>query len=151
MSLIPQQPTPAVRQREFVTLALRFHHHRGGQITEVPVGFERDLAGSEEPVRRTIEVTEQTRKLETYWLEDKVGFAVFQNVATHANPNVRPTAEQKAELERRVVQVTFGLDCVRGLLLPPGVGYPVYVEDVANVYLRCLSGAAQLAVWLFPL
>jgi hypothetical protein len=149
---LPDTTYPAdgrLRNNDRLTVITQIHHdHTGRPTFSGDVRFDRLLRTTEQPLHREIEIGEEPTQLETHWMKE-VGYVLIHNI-TGSNFQIHPSKAEKEDNEKRIVKVTFGLDCVKGLLFPPGTGYPIEVEDITSVYLRSLYKKALVNVYLFP-
>lgn len=143
----PPDPRMA-RGNDRLTVVTQIHHDHPGRPTfSGDVRFDRILRTTEQPIHREIEVGEEQQRIETHWMRE-VGHVLIHNVSP--TYSVNPSKEQKERDEKKIVRLTFGLDCVNGIVIRPNAGYVLEVEDITSIYLRCLYQKAIVNVYLFP-
>jgi hypothetical protein len=117
------------------------------------VRFSRDLSSDEQPYERRTVVGESWTAVDCGWI-DRCGMLMLRNEEGHFSVN--PTPEQRAEVMRRVVEITFGTVLTTGvpsrecLLIPPKETCRFYPSDVKSLHLRCRAGKAQITLYLLP-
>lgn len=113
--------------------------------------FERWLDEDDQPVVRPATLGEEWQPLTCAWLEGRVGMVLILN--SEPAWTARPTKEQAAEAEARVVEVGWALPG-GGVLtveqIPVGESLRLSPIDAGLLRLRCRRGSVKVSVALLP-
>ena len=138
-----------LKNNDRLTIITQIHHdHTGRPTFSGEVRFDRVLETVDQPFHRELEVGEEVTQIEAHWIK-RVGHLLIENV-TGKVIQLQPSDAEKKETAKKIVRVSFGLDCVNGILIRPSSGYVFEVEDFSSVWIKSLFGKAQLNVYLFP-
>jgi len=108
--------------------------------------FSRELDSDEQVYERHKVAKNEWEPLDCGWI-DKCGMLVVRNDEGHFAVN--PTEEQRKEVYRRIVEVSF--DGVKSRIqVPPQETCRFYPTDVKSIFLRCREGNARYTLCLVP-
>ena len=131
-----------------------YHQERGGKSDPKGIdrkAFERFLKTSEQPVERKMDIVEGTpQPIYLGWLKsENIGYILIENRSTWDNPNVNPTAEEKADVAQRLLRVTQGDE--KGWIVHPGEFFFAHPEDASKILLTSVYGTVNIISYAFPL
>ena len=112
-------------------------------------GYSRELQTTEQVYRRQIKVGEDWTPLDTGWLEDKVGMICLSN-EEGKRLQVYPTEEEQAEIDEKIIQVSYDQDPDRAWIIPPGETFRSSPSSQHKLFIRCLSGVARCDLFIVP-
>ena len=148
--------TTPVRSR--LTIVETIYHQPADGFPSTLLGdavrFNHELQSDEQPYERHKFAREQWEPLDCGWIE-RAGLLLIRN--DEGRFSVNPTPEQRTEVNRRVIELTFASSLVIGeatrrecLLIPPGETYPFLPSDASQLRLRCREGTARYTLCLIP-
>lgn len=136
-----------VQKPDRCTYVMAFHYEHVG---DPPVSRECSLSWGldidEQPYeKRRLSIGPAPVHLDLGWFAlqpQNVGWVVIEN---KAGPNLQVimSAEERNELKKMVLWCN-------GFLIPPGIVWPCYCENVQDVILKSLHGTIPVAVTLYP-
>lgn len=130
-----------------VTVVESVYHQVPGEQPTQPVEsrYSSELATDEQPFIRKFKVGSEWKALETGWLND-CSMLVLKNEAPHWT--VQPTDEERLEAALKVVEMGCGGKALAEL--PPGESLRFRPADICSLRVRCIAGAANCVLCLFP-
>jgi hypothetical protein len=114
---------------------------------EEGVRFTREIESDEQPYTRRKVATEEWQALDHGWVE-KCGMMLVRNNEGRFYA-VNPTPEQRAEADKRVIEISFnGVDV--HLVVRPTEVIRFSPVDVRQIKLRCRHDTAKYELYLIP-
>lgn len=133
-----------------LTVVETVYHQPSGGFPATMLGdasrFHRELSSDEQAYERHRVLKNNWETLDCGWVE-KCGMLLIRN--DEGQFQVVPTPEQRAEVMRRVILVSFNGD-QPAILVPPGETCRFYPVDANLICLRCVEGTARYTVCLVP-
>ena len=143
-------PVISVPTKSRLTVVENVYHQPAEGFPTTAMGdasrFHRELDSDEQPYERHKVAKDGWEPLDCGWV-DRCGMLLVRNDEGHFSVN--PTAEQVAEVLRRVIEISFGDDEGR-ILVPPTETCRFYPVDVKQLQLRCREGTARYTLYLIP-
>ncbi len=125
------------------------HQSPGADAVSVVLGHVRTLEGDEQPVRRRCQVGATWEPLYRGWLSS-CSCLVIHNHEGEVSQTV-PSAEERAAIASRVVELRLGVGDAGRLLCLPGESLgPLCPADLTAVWIRCRDGSAKITVDILP-
>lgn len=147
--------TPLLQNRDRVTLTGHIHYEHHGDaphsVDFPPCSYFTETQG--EVYKRRITVRQEWKSLPLGWFAEDdlpIGLIVIINQEGTVAPSTVPTEEEKADVEKRVVEIAVDQDNISDLLLPPRLHFFGMFPEPQHVRLRCQHGEARCAVHIFP-
>lgn len=143
-----------LQDRDRVTLTGHIHFEHYGDpphsVDFPPCSYFTETQG--EVYKRRISVEQEWKPLPLGWFAEEdlpIGLIVIVNQEGTVAPTATPTEEEEADVEKRVVELTFG--AIQTLMyLPPRLPFFVIPVNAKSLQLRCQHGKARCAVHIFP-
>jgi hypothetical protein len=120
-----------------------YFQQENGQPIDVPIRFSKLMRTDEQPYIRRIKV-DVRRDVDTGWVE-RVAMVCIVNEEGRGMQR-RPTSEEQADIDGRIVDVWVGGSPV--LYIPPGEG--VKLRPIGELSMRCRNGTARCTVTVIP-
>lgn len=149
--------TPApVRTSITVLKTIHYQSNQGEPVT-VEGRYSNRIQNEEEPYSRRIKVGSEWQKLDVGWVETP-GIICLKNIIDRQQ--VVPTAEVKAQLQAKIVQIGIYVpidvslkreEVTPVLHIPPGETQDLRFVDISKIYLRCLNElTTNCQITVFP-
>ena len=153
----PQELTPRqVPKDRLVVVETCYHLPWEGEPVSVDERYSRDLSTHEQLYERRCRVGEAWEPLDLGWLTG-VGMLVLSNQEGR-NLQTRPTPEEQAEMDGRVLEVgwqpreatQFDSPPFALLLVPPGESLRIVPATTDGLIVRCRRGTCKFVVYAWP-
>jgi len=138
-------------KNRFTFVAHAYYQQAGEQPESFDVQWSKDLASNETPFRRnTFKVTNEWMLLNLAWLQtSKLRMLCLVNEEGKFF-NTIPTAEELAESNAKVVELSTDKSHVSTWLVRPGESMHGCPNTVEGIWVRCLSGEAKISIYVVP-
>lgn len=144
--VIPVKPVLAENDRVSVTIQVT-HEQHGEQPKGVAPRFSRRLPKGVEAYVRRLKAQTEWHPLDMGWVPNP-GYVLIEN-RTGAVPTVIPTEEEKAELARQVIELSFdGQTPV--LEIPPGEFHFFRLCSGQRVFIRAAVADVPFQIFITP-
>lgn len=143
-------PVPEIANNDRLTILTQIRHEHLGVDPMSLDSSQVFLTGNqEEPYTRRITVTEEWTTLNYDFLNEiGVSVVVLENLEGK-HPLVQPTKEEKADIKKRVVEVSYSRKSDESDLLIPGGLIYKFPVNAKIISVRCQSGKAKLRLVAF--
>lgn len=140
-------PLPELKVNDRLTVIVNIHHeHRGEPPRTIPVGYSRKLSEKEEPYQRRFNAKPEWTPIDLGWFDPaKVGCVVIENLEGKA-ALVNPTEDEQAEIDAKVLEVSYSKNSKECDLIPPGAADIKWPADATKLCIRCQSGTASCRI-----
>lgn len=140
-------PLPELKAYDRLTVITNIHHeHRGESPRTIPVGYSRSLLEKEEPYQRRFNAKPEWAPVDLGWFDPaKVGCIVIENLEGKS-ALVNPTEEERAEIDAKVLEVSYSKNSSECDLIPPRAADIKWPADATKLHIRCQSGTASCRI-----
>lgn len=141
-------PVPMPTTGRLTVIEKVYHQLPGEQPTVAEHQFVRQLLSDEQPFARKFKVPHDWKVLDLGWIE-RAGMLVLRNEEGR-HPVVVPTPKERAEIDRRVIEVAFDEGADPALVVLPGESCRFHPIRLRDVRVRCPAGMASATIHLNP-
>ncbi len=145
---------PVLQGRDRVTLTGHIHYeHHGDEPHSINYVCSYFTETQGEVYKRRITVGQEWKSLPLGWFAEDdlpIGLIVIINQEGTVAPSVVPTEEEKADVEKRVVELKLGVEACRFIYVRPRLVFFAELKHPKEFQLRCQHGEARCAIHIFP-
>ena len=148
----PEEPPPVINpptKNQVFVIETIYHQPVSGFPTTAlgdSTRFSRELESDEQPYERHKIAKHDWELLDHGWI-DKCGMFLLRNDEGFFSTN--PTPEQREEVFKRVIEISFD-NKTPSILIPPKETCRFYPTDLSQIWLRCQEGTAKYSLYLIP-
>jgi hypothetical protein len=143
-------PALPILVKSRLTVVETLYHQPAGGFPATMLGdasrFYRDLSSDEQAYERHRALKGDWEPLDCGWI-DRCGMLLVRN--DEGQFTVNPTPDQRAEVSRKVIEMSFDGERT-SILIPPTETCRFYPADIKQIKLRCHEGVARYTICLLP-
>jgi len=126
-----------------------YHQSFGSPAVSVDSRFTRALRSGEQLWKRDFRIGDSWTALETGWVGSRPAHLLLLN---HEGQHlqVNPTEEEKADIAKRIIEVTWSGSGSPQWLVFPGESMRGECCDPSQVFVRSRHGSVQVTLYLIP-
>lgn len=144
------QPLERTKVPRITVVGTVYYQPAFGDPSSVHVRYSVLGTEDEQVYTRDLKVGEDWQPIDYGWVK-RPGMVLVGNARVELN--VKPTEEQRKELDARVLQLGIAGGCEDVYPfqdVPPGTSYPVTPPDFSLLRVRCLKGTVRFTVHVIP-
>ena len=152
--IVTPSVAPILQDRDRVTLTGHIHYeHHGDEPHSINYVCSYFTETQGEVYKRRITVGQEWRSLPLGWFAEDdlpIGLIVIINQEGTIEPSTVPTEEEKADVEKRIIELRLNVGACRFIYIHPRLVFSMVLKHPDEVQLCCQHGEARCAIHIFP-
>lgn len=144
-----EQPAEPKEIKNRITVVETIYHQEFGENpVMVESRYSRELESYDQPYERKLTATTAWTPLDTGWIKE-CGLLVIKNRESHMMMQI-PTPEEKEELAKKILTVSYRHQGRTGWLILPGETMKAHPNTLGDLGICSLHGNVKYKLYLYP-